>query len=222
MEHKQDYIIDSHQLLTTDPYNDISKSGGMLKLKINGKLILKRHGKINVTGLGFNSECKHEGRGEDGIPYGGGGGHATQGQNARISIRGSGGKSINKNIVLSFGSAGGNGGGSIKTIGGSGGGIILIECDELIMEKYSSIVANGRNGEFRKLKSAAGGGSGGTIQIITNKLKLHPSAKIEAKGGVGHGNMGKGGDGSHGRTLICLTQDRNIDMNNFGSKPTIS
>ena len=84
--------------------------------------------------------------------------------------------------------------------GGSGGGILDIECVRLWLKSDSKIIASGKN------SANAGGGSGGSIYIKCFKLDLDGNSKIINVGGKGEGDPYSKGteNGGHGRIRIDM------------------
>ncbi|XP_068756229.1 PE-PGRS family protein PE_PGRS61-like [Montipora capricornis] len=118
---------------------------------------------------------------------------------------------------LSYGGGGGGGGGSAFSVpggrGGNGGGLVYLQVDELTLD--GEILAKGQAGQClskQAHRSAPGGsGAGGSVVILTKKLKGNPSRKISISGGdpvkcaFGAGGGGGGGIGrwvvKEGRTV---------------------
>jgi hypothetical protein len=83
--------------------------------------------------------------------------------------------------------------------GGSGGGIILVECAELDITGASFIWSQGEGG----FGGNAGAGAGGTISVITKRI-ISDTASWSVAGGTGSGD---GGDGSDGYgALVCIRE----------------
>ncbi len=195
-------------------------------------------GILTAEGLGYGGGGWSNGNGGDGggpgkgemganfgsTGYGGGGaGYATVGGDAPNVPNnfGDGGSAYGSYLLqpLELGSGGGAGhnGGSIDIgFGGSGGGIISLSADTILVN--GEINADGINGEdgmhFTTYSGdiytgGGGGGSGGSILIKAKNQASIGSNKVTATGGSGgfglHGSVGNsnsGGNGSPGRIRI--------------------
>lgn len=165
-----------------------------LFLKIPGKLFIDSTSGIDVTGRGFpGGNLGGHTPGHTGVTLGNttdGGSYYTSGG----SYGGYGGQynsSYNRNEVygsIYYPSDPGSGGGCITTsgsnpYGGSGGGVVRIEANELDID--GTIYANGR------VPTSGGCGSGGSIYIKVNMLK--GEGTIAANGGSDYYGSGGGG-----------------------------
>eukprot|EP01084_Bolivina_argentea_P231460 390334_1 len=95
-----------------------------------------------------------------------------------------------KDLYLGSGGGGITGSGNRFFPGGIGGGILMIECNKLIMKTAGCIIS--ASGET---SAHGGGGSGGVIwlkclsfNISNNKNKNNKKCKIACKGGKGDGD----------------------------------
>lgn len=112
--------------------------------------------------------------------WGSGGGHATLGTDywnnpTRGAIYGN-----QFGIPLTGGSGGGSGNQSVPDLGGGGGGAILIAASGMIMisgDSNCGIFANGGKPGYNEPR---GGGSGGTIRLVSNTIILSGQAQIQA------------------------------------------
>ena len=94
----------------------------------------------------------------------------------------------------------GSGGASPKkltNIGGAGGGIIWLSALDTTRLKNTLLAADGADAKRAQEGQSAGGGAGGSIQIITTNLK--GTGEISTQGG--NGSFG-GGGGSGGRVFV--------------------
>ena len=82
---------------------------------------------------------------------------------------------------------GSGGGGGYYEDGYSGGGSLKIICNQLIINKFCGIYCNG---DSNSRICYGGGGSGGSIYIISNKLVNY--GYIMAKGGMSYHSGGNG------------------------------
>ena len=174
--------------------------GGKLLIHCDN-LILHKNATITVSGLGYRGgdryeqgesyngigiKSKHSNRGGGGGGYGvctnghhnpaANGGYGTKGwcwktesgHNTSFGGKVYGDKELS---VLYLGSGGG---GAWGGKGGNGGGAIMIECEGIIrMKEGSSIIANGEIGARSPyLRQDGGNGSGGSIWIKCDKLKM--------------------------------------------------
>eukprot|EP01084_Bolivina_argentea_P170323 295143_1 len=91
--------------------------------------------------------------------------------------------------------------------GGDGGGKIVLFCNELEIKHLGKITSNGCDGI-----KCGGGGSGGSILLITNKTNVNDkniNEKLTVKGGKGdHG----GGDGSDGLIKFGMINIKKKDV----------
>ena len=146
----------------------------------------------SYKGSGSANSTKHNyGGGGAGQIWGsgGGGGYGTPGHRGQYDKQynnkscGKPGKTYGSHLLhtLYLGSGGGAAYGGYS--GGNGGGAIRLRCNNLIMDKGSSIQCNGDGGAHKYL---SGSGSGGSIHLIINDtmdIELNESARIEAMGG---------------------------------------
>ena len=213
---------------------------GSLIITVLNDLTLCKYGVIQVNGNGYNggkygkNGCsaynkKYGGQGAiTDFNCGGGGGYTTKGMNGDdyddydnyISTIAMGGDAFDTNMSHKYLYGGSGGGGSKvgqQSRGGNGGGIILLRVYGCLnLNESSSIEANGETGS----SSRDGSGSGGSIMIYCNTLKMNKHRSlfattmnkiIESKGGkVERGASGwYGGDGGLGKILIyCHNNDR--------------
>jgi len=99
---------------------------------------------------------------------------------------------------IKYEGSGGASGTDDARLGGSGGGIIMINTHGTTNIEQSHIEANGGDATPMDMAVGSGGGSGGAIQLVTRNLK--GTGNFEAKGG--NGSQGGGGGGSGGRFVI--------------------
>lgn len=90
----------------------------------------------------------------------------------------------------------GSGGGSVSQSGGSGGGIIVINGENVQLLSKSVLSANG----VIATSETSGGGSGGSVLVEATNLEFH--GLVQANGGNGGENGGGGGGG--GRIMFVI------------------
>jgi len=234
--------LDEGSKLTVNAWNASHKTGGMLFIKCLNQLVMRKNSRITLSYKGYkggqpaccgesyrNVENTHKllklanyGGGGSGIS-GAGAGYGTLGQDGKYSVGGHdyGDSKLNTMYM-------GSGGGASETcVGGSGGGSIWIYClGDIVMHEATSIACNGQNGKDANLldKGAGGGGSGGSIYLEGNIIKLSSTSRITASGGRG-GKAKIGYDGSSGgdgRICIKVNGPNSIGyVNNIVPKPYI-
>ena len=149
----------------------------------------------------------------DGRGYGGGSGNSGGAGNMSTFPRGGGGHggygamNPNQNFGNAYGSitqpslagsGGGNGSGTFGSpFGGSGGGALRLQLTRNALTVNGRLSVNGLPGELN-----SGGGSGGSLLILTETLA--GSDIISANGGAGNGAAGGGGGG---RIFISYTSN---------------
>ncbi|HBB26031.1 MAG TPA: hypothetical protein DCZ59_07160, partial [Bacteroidetes bacterium] len=107
-----------------------------------------------------------------------------------------------------FGSAGGSGHGNDLDAGdgGSGGGLVFIRCQNMLLRPGSIVSADGVNGKDASHDGAGGGGAGGMIMIDADSII--GSGTLSVRGGHGgstHSTLylcGPGGGGAGGAILL--------------------
>src|SRR5439155_20049400 len=105
-------------------------------------------------------------------------------------------------LLLYKGAGGGGGTDGFGTYnpGGNGGGVIYIECNELVLT--GAISAKGAKGTDADFASAAGNGGGGGGGVILGRARklLTNFGTVSAEGGLGGPSIGadNGGTGGHG------------------------
>jgi hypothetical protein len=151
----------------------------------------------------------------------GGGGYGSSGQtiiaaNGQASI---GGVSFGTTDLskIFFGCAGGSGR-DFGTLGGNGGGTIIVFANTLRLSDNAAVSANGGAGEidYSKFQSgqAPGGGAGGSILLDINNLFVQ-AGRIEARGNNLTGVLSS--NGGVGRIRINYRQINNVAYPNAGS-----
>jgi hypothetical protein len=149
-----------------------------------------------------------QGAGGAGVVGGvGGDGHATNRSlvmAAGVSSAAGSGKTLTGNfqsLLLNLGAGGGGGGDftvGVPGSGGAGGGVIYIECNELVFT--GKITADGQPGGTSMGNGAGGGGGGGVILVRAHKITTN-TGTVSAAGGTGglqddvSPSGGKGRDG---------------------------
>jgi len=191
--------------------------GKALDLRISGTLTIDVGGAINLDGKGDkNTDIVDPQKEGDLYASGGGGaghgGRGGKGGDEPPMIGGAGDPPYGlAEDPTEPGSAGGNGGGARGARGSGdpgtgalGGGVLIIQADEIAVN--GDVSANGLNapGSLSSEGTAGGGGgSGGSIRISANNIII--SGKVSASGGNGGsdpGNDAAGGGGGGGRILI--------------------
>jgi len=166
--------LNSGATLSAPTYNSTSGTGGVLALMVNGTLTINNNGGSGVPGT---------------ISVGGGFGvnptpigfAANNGPGAGSGLSGGSNMSPSDPSRLIMGSGGGS---------GVGGGAVLLMARNLVLN--GQVVARGGNAPTAN----TGGGSGGTVSIITEALTTTATCgAISAPGGFGNGTGLAGGEG---------------------------
>ena len=132
----------------------------------------------------------------------GGGGNQTPGQqgynNGGGQSGGQGGaaKGTGDGSVLHFGGAGGE----VEYYnGGTGGGLVVLGADTLIVESGGRISAEGGSGSDVACRAGTGGGAGGTVAIFATNTDVQGEINVAGGSGYNHSHAnahgGQGGDG---------------------------
>lgn len=111
--------------------------------------------------------------------------------------------------ALYRGAGGGGGTGTSNSSGATGGGVIYIECNELVFNSGAIMTADGDNGVEAAFGGNGGGGGGGVVIVRTDTITTN-SGTITVTGGSGagvgsSGGNGGGGNGAAGYSLITST-----------------
>lgn len=171
------------------------------RVTVTGNATVKRGGGILADGYG-NQQNTGTGRGfsNNNLPYYpcSGGGHGGYGASSLSNLV-SGGIAYD-NYIQPAAAGSGGGGFSPYSVGGSGGGNMLLNVNG-DLQLDGSITANGGNGSG----SGGGGGAGGAIYLSLGTLS--GAGNISANGGNGANSYGGGGGG--GRVSII------VQSNNF-------
>lgn len=154
-----------------------------------------------ANGGGGGNQSNAGGGGGGNAGSGGKGGHQFSLCTSTQDNRGREGKNlsvINQNKIF-LGGGGGSGDANnpgfdgFSSVGGNGGGIIIVKADKIIANNANSILANGAPGLDCNTgnchEGMAGGGAGGSVLIQANSYLAMPT-DIQVKGG-------KGADASH-------------------------
>jgi len=199
-----------------------------LNLVVRGTLTIESGGKISASGqpdvkaedyeyVLATREPTIDASGGGGGGYGGDGGKG--GDNGKKQ-GGRGGTTYGKDTnPIERGMNGAKGGGAEDTdprgapgTGGSGGGVIIIDANKLILNgKIESDGADGGYGTPSKGTAGGGGGSGGSVYLTTKNL-LH-NGLITADGGNGGDDLGSpensdGGGGGAGGGRIYVVYEK--------------
>jgi len=199
--------------------NSSSSLNGFQGVKIKAiNLTIDSNSAISADGKGFSAGAgfgEGPGGGKISGEGGSGGGYGGKGGDCGSGIFGAEGG-------LSYGSLkeptdlGSGGGGYVVAPAGAGGGAIKIEVENnLTLNGIISV--NGENGSYSNWgPSYSGGGSGGSIYIITNNLI--GSGLIRANGGdSGKNSYYGGGGGAGGRIVVYYqTSDFSGEITTFG------
>jgi hypothetical protein len=219
--------------VTKRPIETCGPIFAMFKLSVAGKLTIQKTGRVSADGMGNpggsavlpqtagcsqpNSDGRTIQAGEmhhTGYFAGGGGGNATDGESGiSLIFRGSwklaeGGPGGKANQIADL--PGGGGSGGLETgyerytfRGGNGGGVIIIEANE--MELAGVVSVRGTRGQ-----DLSGGGAGGTIRLNVQKTcKKEPTGQIDISGGDAGAIRSKGaqnarpGKGGMGRLIVA-------------------
>ena len=189
--------VTSRATLTANGWNATDTTGGIFTIKVKNTLQIENGSKIDMTargygqsqgpGAGKNGEAGGGGNAAaSGAGYGGTGGNG--GRNYIGDIAGGSSYGSDSSAVYYMGSGGGHYGSSgINAIGGSGGGLVIINANSVNL--YGSIQSNGRYAENvgEALKTGSGGGAGGGISVATDALDYGTTGIgiISAAGGGG-------------------------------------
>gem|GEM_PF-6366148 len=185
-------------------YVRIRSNGGLIgNFNITAQnLTIEEGAKIDATGKGYpGGNINSTGQGPGGGGYcsaggdGCGGGYGGYGGSS-ISCSCGGSSYGSLTQPTSFGSGGG---GSSDESGGYGGGAIFINVSDTLIVN-GSIIANGETPYSDGDSYVPGGGSGGSIWIITKNFI--GNGTITAKGGDRGSGPNEGGGGSGGRIAI--------------------
>lgn len=119
-----------------------------------------------------------------------------------VSSTAGSGKSLTSNFqpllaLRGAGGGGGSGGFSAGGTGGRGGGVIYIECNELVFT--GTLTAAGANGEVLIFAGGGGGGGGGGGVVLVRARKItQNSGTVNVNGGAGGSGDFNGGNGGPG------------------------
>lgn len=227
--------------LFTDPFGNFTEAGGVLPLRVAGKLQFNDSGNsINTNATGFSNVATGNGHGSTPGTGGtaGGGGGPLYGAGGGAGAGGSGGMG-NKSGGASGGTISGGGGGMFQiamgaagggtasALGGTGGGLIFIAArtiENAAPNGSVEIVTNGDPGSS-VTDQAGGGGGGGSVVIVNEKLLAgtYPII-IQARGGAGvmNGNASSGGGGGGSITVTsCSTTVLPSTVFDLSSNPTM-
>ncbi|MEZ4242050.1 MAG: hypothetical protein R3F59_39035, partial [Myxococcota bacterium] len=195
-------LIVNGGVLKVAPY-DGSAGSGALDLVAN-EVLIDPTSRIDGTGAGYTGVSSSAGNGPGGGATagaaGGGGGHGGAGSDGGFpncaTAAGAGGASNGSlDGVAELGSAGGAPGAS-GVSGGAGGGAVRI--DAATVDIRGRIEVDGLEGLVAGNDEGAGGGAGGEIVLIANRL--YCPGVLSARGGPGGaGRAGQGGGGAGGR-----------------------
>lgn len=169
-----------------------------------------------------------------------GGGYCSAGTNAG----GQGGLAVSSNAGRVFMGGGGGGGqenNNVGSNGGIGGGIILIDCDTIVVSGACSAVgisANGATAANAGNDGTGGGGAGGSMVLNAKGIRAIAGCPLTISGNGGNGgnvntgeSHGSGGGGGQGaiyitasgtfsNTTITTNNGAGGNSNNGGSPPT--
>ncbi|WAR26294.1 hypothetical protein MAR_011998 [Mya arenaria] len=194
-----------------------------LNMTVHHLLAVYSGGKIDLSGAGYQPNSGKEGTGAGiGSTSGGsGGGHGGSGG------RGSGLGRVGTGYDSLYNPAGHGSAGDLyygdhphgnkmiyKTLGGAGGGYLVIESRHVDIDGL--VAANG-NAPDTRFDRGSGGGSGGSIWIVCDEIVGHGT--ITAYGGDGGGPAGAaGGGGAGGRISVQCDNilKFNISMKSYG------
>ncbi len=200
--------------IDADPFNFVStESGGMIALRVNGKLTMAANSAIRASGKGFVGGssstpigASHKGAasavdvpgaagGFSSSSAAGGGGAGAGGNGGSNSLGGgvyaSGGISVGGyfgQLSLLLGGGGGNGFYGSNYSGGNGGGWIFVSAQEFSSPTTGTAPSIEANGESRPVGTPdiGGGGGGGSVNVFFKKSSGKVS--LNAKGGDGGDN----------------------------------
>jgi hypothetical protein len=203
-----------------------------LTVKNGGTIHADEYGYQSNHNVGWNtwspagqSECgTHEINGQSNNCSGGGGGYANSNYCSTGSNHGSGGggnqtagqtgynngggqsggtggaaKGTGDGSVLHFGGAGGE---IVDYNGGTGGGLVVLGADTVIVEDGGRISADGGSGTDAGCRAGTGGGAGGTVAIFATNADLGGDVRTFGGSGYNHSHASaNGGDGGEGWVL---------------------
>jgi len=194
-------------------HTNMDGSGGVLLLRVSGNIVMHEGSKITVRGCGYvgghGKGCKG-GKGFGAKASGGDAGEWNSSTGGLYVSKGIGNAEMDGALVLGSGGGGHTGAGNRFFPGGSGGGVLKIECGKLVFKGDACVLtASGSNSVH------GGGGSGGILWLrclgIAGKDEVIQKCKITNKGGSGDGDEyseGKEG-GEEGRIRIDVLQKTN-------------
>lgn len=189
---------------------DGKPSSGRLHLRAN-RIVIEEGATLTATGAGYAGHDSDAGdgpgagkAGSSALPGGGGAyaGHGGEGTGAACTPLAAalGGSAYASSAELELGSAGGAAGDVTPgNAGGRGGGIIVLEAAEVVLE--GRVEASGNDGTAPS-GIGSGGGAGGAILIITSKLEVGASGSIVASGGRGGQSVDASGGGGSGGLVV--------------------
>lgn len=211
--------------LPVSPWQTVAGPQRGVNLKITNDLIVDTGAKFDVSARGYsggiNANSRRNGSGPGGGKEsnsdngGGGGGHGGRGgQGLDAGIDANDGDFGNGGVPYdSFFNPVDNGSGGASAqnnycFGGSGGGAVLIDAKNIVVENGANILADGGiafnpSGSSSSIK--CGGGAGGTINLKARDQVSIPMTNnsLSVVGGQGgFGDDEPGGDGSGGRVSI--------------------
>jgi hypothetical protein len=189
-------------VLKVAPYDGTAGSGSLDLTALS--VLVDASSRIDATGAGSTGQTNGAGNGAGGggssATAGAGGGHGGAGDAGGspdcAAAAGAGGATYGAiDGLVDLGSAGGAPAGS-GISGGPGGGAVRI--DAAVVDVRGRIEADGLDGAVASNQEGAGGGSGGAITLIANRL--YCPGVLSARGGSGGaGQAGQGGGGGGGR-----------------------
>jgi hypothetical protein len=189
---------------------DGKPGSGRLHLRAN-RIIIEADATLTAAGAGYEGNDSSAGdgpgagkAGSSGLPGGGGayGGDGGEGTGAACTLQATnlGGAAYASSAEPDLGSAGGAAGDTTPgNAGGRGGGVIVLEAAEIVLE--GRVEASGGDGTAPS-GVGSGGGAGGAIVIIASKLELGANAAIVASGGVGGEAVDASGGGGSGGLVV--------------------
>lgn len=213
--HYHDVTLSSSAMFGVGTFAYGGAGGGILPLRVSGKLELGDNSYIYADGSGYpggttgqyggghdianNGSVASNNGGQSGSGSGfggGGGGYGHGGRDTGDGASGSGGSGVTSGSMdgMRF-MFGGGGGGALSNSGYNGGGIIFLMANKIVAGDNTRISANGSG-----FAGYGGAGGGGSVFVFARKMARLSGAtddlKIQAVGGGASTGGGVGGGGT--------------------------
>ncbi len=185
-------IYEYKSLAITGTVKAVAGSRTAIKIYASERIVVEESGTIDVSGAGEKVSANDALNGRGGSLGGlGGNGNCLSGDVQAIDFA--------RDTEIAFGKSGQKSTIEAVSGGGEGGGYLQLSAPEIVVN--GRIIADGNTG-----LNLIGGGSGGKIVIITNKI--NGSGIISAEGGKGaNGQLQGFGGGSGGIVIFSIKPD---------------